>query len=89
MEERRKPDSQFNTYIDILPKGFTNFPIFYTVKEREWLNGSPFQTQITEKIKDIKSDYDLICDEVPEFKQFPLQEYSEYRMMVASRIFGI
>ena len=53
------------------------------------MNGSPFQTQITEKIKDIKSDYDLICDEVPEFKQLPLQEYSEYRMMVASRIFGI
>jgi histone-lysine N-methyltransferase SETD3 len=30
MEERRKPESHFNKYIDILPKGFSNFPIFYT-----------------------------------------------------------
>jgi len=26
---------------------------------------------------------------VPEYRQFPLKEYSEIRMMVASRIFGI
>lgn len=31
----------------------------------------------------------MICKEVPEYKQFPLQEYAEFRMMVASRIFGI
>jgi len=31
----------------------------------------------------------MICKEVPEYKQFPLKEYSEFRMMVASRIFGI
>ena len=31
----------------------------------------------------------MICKEVPEFRQFPLREYSELRMMVASRIFGI
>lgn len=89
MEEKRKPESHFNKFIDILPKGFTNFPIFYTKEEREWLIGSPFQQQISDKIKDIQSDYNLICKEVPEYQQFPLQEYSEYRMMVASRIFGI
>lgn len=37
----------------------------------------------------MKSDYDLICKEVPEFAEFSLQEYSETRMMVSSRIFGI
>lgn len=42
MEEKRKPDSQFLKYIDILPKGFTNFPIFYSKEERELLDGSPF-----------------------------------------------
>ena len=30
MEERRKPDSFFDKFIDILPKNFDNFPIFYT-----------------------------------------------------------
>lgn len=31
----------------------------------------------------------MICTEVPDYKQFSLKEYSEIRMMVASRIFGI
>ena len=53
------------------------------------MDGSPFRDQIEEKIVDIKADYDLICREVPEYSQFPLREYSEIRMMVSSRIFGI
>ena len=44
---------------------------------------------IEEKKEDIKSDYDLICKEVPDFSQFSLTEYSEARMMTCSRIFGI
>lgn len=53
------------------------------------MKGSPFLDQIEEKILDIKSDYDLICKEAPPFTQFPIREYSEIRMMVSSRIFGI
>lgn len=47
------------------------------------------QNVITDKIKDIATDYNTICTEVPEFRQFSLKEYSEMRMMVCSRIFGI
>lgn len=89
MQEKRKPQSYFKEFIDILPKNFTNFPIFYTVEERQWLEGSAMQNVITDKIKDIATDYNTICMEVPEFKQFSLKEYSEMRMMVCSRIFGI
>ena len=89
MQDRRKEKSYYDEYIDILPKAFDNFPIFYTMEERKWLEGSPFQQQISEKIKDIKADYKTICDEVPEYTQFDLKEYSEIRMMVCSRIFGI
>lgn len=67
MQERRKPDSYWHPYIDILPKQQNNFPIFFTDDEKKWLEGSPFLDQIHEKIDDIKSDYDLICKEVPEF----------------------
>jgi len=35
----------------------------------------------------IEHDYDLICEEVPEYKQFTLKEYAEIMMMVTSRIF--
>jgi hypothetical protein len=43
MEEVRKEKSNFAKFIDILPKGFNNFPIFYTQEERQWLQGSPSQ----------------------------------------------
>ena len=89
MQERRKPSTIWDPYIDILPKQYTNFPIFFTDEEKKGLKGSPFLDQINEKIEDIKTDYDLICKEVPEFVQFPIKEYSEIRMMVSSRIFGI
>ena len=53
MEEKRKPDSYFRKFIEILPKNFTNFPIFYTTEERKWLEGSAMQNVISDKIKDI------------------------------------
>ena len=34
MQERRKPDSEWNIYIDILPKCYSNFPIFFTDEEK-------------------------------------------------------
>jgi len=34
MQEKRKPVSYFKEFIEILPKNFTNFPIFYSVEER-------------------------------------------------------
>jgi histone-lysine N-methyltransferase SETD3 len=89
MQEKRKDHTIWEPYIDILPKGYSNFPIFYTEEEKKELLGSPFLDQIHEKIEDIKTDYDLICKEVPDFAQFPIKEYSEIRMMVSSRIFGI
>jgi len=42
MQEKRKEVSYFKEYIDILPKEYTNFPIFYTEEERKMLIGSPF-----------------------------------------------
>lgn len=90
LQERLKgEDSPFHPFIDILPKTFENFPIFFTEEERAYLEGSPFLAQVLEKIEDIKTDYDLICSVVPEYSQFTLNEFSEIRMMVSSRIFGM
>lgn len=90
LQERLKgEESPFHPFIDILPKTFENFPIFFTEEEREYLKGSPFLDQVLEKIEDVKADYDLICATVPEYSQFTLTEFSEIRMMVSSRIFGM
>ena len=42
MQEVRKPDTIWHEYIDILPKCYSNFPIFFTEEEKEWLKGSAF-----------------------------------------------
>lgn len=90
LQERLKgEESYYFPFIDILPKSFENFPIFFTDEEKEYLKGSPFLAQVEEKIEDIKTDYDLICEKVPEYSQFTLKEFSEIRMMVSSRIFGM
>lgn len=88
-EKKKGEDAIFFPFIDILPKSFENFPIFFTPEEKEWLKGSPFLDQVEEKIEDIKTDFDLICEKVPEYTQFNLTEFSEIRMMVSSRIFGM
>lgn len=44
---------------------------------------------IHEKIEDIKTDYNLICKEVPGFDSFSLREFSEFRIITSSRVFGI
>jgi hypothetical protein len=44
---------------------------------------------VEEKIDDIATDYNAICEVVPEFSQFPIEEFSQIRMMVSSRIFGM
>ncbi len=90
LQERPKGEaSEFFPFIDILPKTFENFPIFFTPEEKDLLKGSPFLAQVEEKIEDIKTDYDLICEKVPEYSQFSITEFSEIRMMVSSRIFGM
>lgn len=90
LQERLKgEESYYFPFIDILPKTFENFPIFFTPEEKEWLKGSPFLDQVEEKIEDIKADYDLICEKVPEYSQFTIIQFSEIRMMVSSRIFGM
>ncbi len=90
LQENEKGDaSPFFPFIDILPKSFENFPIFFTEEEKKYLEGSPFLTQVEEKIEDIKTDYKTICDKVPEYEKYDIRHFSEIRMMVSSRIFGM
>mmetsp|Transcript_5762 Transcript_5762/g.10286 ORF Transcript_5762/g.10286 Transcript_5762/m.10286 type:complete len:577 (-) Transcript_5762:40-1770(-) len=89
LQERRVPDSFWEPYLDILPKSFTSFPIFFTPEEKAWLTGSPFLKQIEDKIEDIKDDYETILRIAPEYEQFSIKEFSEIRVTVSSRIFGM
>ena len=85
--EEKNP--KYRYYFDLLPKDFSNFPIFYTNKELEYLKGSPFLSQILEKKEDMKNDYQKLCEYLPDFKQFSYLKFIEARVLISSRIFGI
>jgi len=72
LQEKKKEVTHFFEYMDILPKSLRDFPIFFTEDEKKLLMGSPFLNQINEKIEDIKTDFDLICNVVPDYKEFTL-----------------
>ena len=80
---------KYKYYFDLLPNDFSNFPIFYTKKELEYLKGSPFLFQILEKKEDMKSDYTKLCKYLPDFKQFSYLKFCQARLLISSRIFGI
>ena len=87
--ERLNKDSKWKSYFDIIPKDYSNFPIFFTEEDLNLLKGSPFLQTILEKKDDIEKDYKRICDLVPGFDMHSFKEFSEIRMAVSSRIFGI
>jgi len=59
-EKEKGLSSKWNNYIEILPKDYSNFPVFFNEEELKLLEGSPFLLQIKNKIKDIRADYDAI-----------------------------
>ena len=87
LTEEKNPKWKF--YFDLLPTDYSNFPIFYTQKELDYLKGSSFLNQIYDKKIDMKLDYEKLCKFIPSFNQFSYKKFCEARMMISSRIFGI
>ena len=85
-EERNQ---KYKYYFDLLPKDFSNFPIFYQKKELEYLKGSPLLQQIMESKEDLKKDYNKLCEILPNFNQFPFTKFCKTRILISSRVFGI
>jgi len=42
LQERRKEKTDFQTYLEILPRDVNEFPVFFTEEEKKWLEGSKF-----------------------------------------------
>lgn len=42
LKERKDPNSIWRPYLDMLPKDYNSFPVFFTDDEMKWLEGSPF-----------------------------------------------
>jgi histone-lysine N-methyltransferase SETD3 len=88
--DRRRPNSFFKPYYDILPETLSNMPIFWEANELQYLDGSYLVEQIDERNIAIEQDYEAICTLVPQFRDLcSLHDFKWARMCVCSRNFGL
>ena len=57
----------FEEFLDMYPKGCSNFPVFYNKDELEYLKGSRFVEKIRQKVLKLETDYKLLCETFPDF----------------------
>ncbi len=86
---REDAEHFFQPYYRILPKDYSNFPIFWSEEQLAWLQGSPLVEDIAERKRNMRADYDECVRAVPAFRRFSLDEFLEVRTAVGSRNFGI
>ena len=88
--DRKRPDSFFRPYYEILPKTLHNMPIFWQPHQLQWLQGSYLLQQIRERREAIEQDYSAICEVYPTFTEIAtLEEFQWARMAVCSRNFAL
>ena len=54
----------YKYYFELLPKDYSNFHIFYTKNELQYLTGSPFMNLIINKKINMQMNYNKICDNI-------------------------
>ena len=57
LEQSRVPNSYWKNYLNILPKDFSEFPLFWSDEDLEWLKGSTLQKAIQNRRKGLENDY--------------------------------
>lgn len=77
------------SYLYTLPNNYKEFPLFYNEKEMDQLKGSPFRDEFYITNELLEEHYNNICDEIPEFKLFPFEEFSQVLTIVYSRVFTV
>lgn len=89
LETKDQEDHFFNPYYKILPKSYSNFPIFWTEDKLSWLQGSPLLKDIEDRKQNMKNDYKELLRIYPAFAQYSYEEFLQVRTAVGSRNFGV
>ena len=83
-------DNHFKPYYDILPKNLNNFPLFWTNKEKGFLENSYLLEEIKTRKMVLTKDYNVLVNTIPHFKRYcSLQKFMELRTIIGSRNFGL
>ena len=89
MELRRNLSYPWKEYIDLLPKDYSSYPIYFTETEFKWLEGSDIIKTIERNIANLISNYNAMSDKIPGFRtEYSIHEYVETYLALESRIFN-
>lgn len=89
LEEWKTPESLYKPYLDILPKSFDSHPLFYSIREKELLEGSILNRLIYQEIQNVIHTHTAICNKVEEIREWNSMEFGTAYKAVTSRAFGI
>ncbi len=89
IEEKRKGVASFwFPYIETLPKSKDQIPYLFEQAEFDELQGSSFLHKLKKRINELRIDYDMLHDQVEGFEDITFTEYTYFRFIVCSRVFG-
>jgi len=88
-QEKHDLKSFWRPYIDILPDRYSNMPIFFKDFYKKFLKGSYSLEMASNRLLDLRSEYDGICRQCPEFRKFHHLEFVWGRLVVITRNFGL
>jgi hypothetical protein len=63
-------------------------PIFYSEEQKALLKGSPTLRTLEKRIKEMKSDYDLLKENLEDFENISYETFAYHRCLASSRVFG-
>ena len=90
LQEREKGSkSKWHIYISILPRKFETIPLFFNEQQRKALIGSIALKKIDDRLESLRLEYESLCNAVPEFNRFSLNDFIWARLVVITRIFGL
>jgi protein-histidine N-methyltransferase len=89
LELKKGKESLYHLYFKTFPEAIDGLPTDFRGEELALLEGSPILTSIRRKKENMKHDYQLMRDFIPELALFSYQEFKACRNLVSSRVFGI
>jgi histone-lysine N-methyltransferase SETD3 len=89
LQERRDPGSFWRPFLDILPRVYPHMPVYYSERERFFLNGSFVLQLIDYRWHSYMADYKALVGRVPGFDQFTSHDFVWARLTVGTRLFGM